>query len=223
MAEATPGTVAVLTGDIVGSTALPAGDLERVFTRLSSAHGIAAAWPLRIGPLGRFRGDGWQILVGEPGRALRLALFLRASLMAEDARFDTRVSVGIGPGAFSTADPSELDAAAFRLSGRGLDSMRRSERLAMVTEQAPRLLGPAIALCDAIAQRWTPAQCTVLGHALAPSPPLQKEIAAALGHRPQSVSEHLAGAAFGPVSALLSEVEQFWRVAAQQPETGLIA
>ena len=89
---------AVLTGDIVGSRRLTTDEwqsLAQVIDRLSVD---LSHWPEVPLPLARFRGDGWQLLVSDPRQALRVALYIRATLRAEvDARqLDTRVAIGVG-------------------------------------------------------------------------------------------------------------------------------
>jgi hypothetical protein len=129
---------------------------------IADAAGAAARWGDRSVRLARFRGDGWQWVAPEPRLAMRAALVIRASLRAEGRAFDTRISIGIGPG--SLPSYGELAAAsgpAFQLSGRGLDEMGRSRRLALAWAVPPACAGERralVALVDEIARRWTPAQ-----------------------------------------------------------------
>ncbi|MEO0959739.1 MAG: hypothetical protein AAFY66_14975 [Pseudomonadota bacterium] len=218
-ADATPHRIAVLTGDVVKSSALPATALDALFGALERGRRDAASWAGPIGKLSRYRGDGWQLVTDAPGAALRLGLFLRATLLAENTDFDTRISIGIGEGAFDAGDPGLLDGAAFQRSGRALEQMRRDERLLLAGPQDVALLPPAIALLDALCRRWTQAQCKVLRHALALPAPLQKDIASRLSVEPQTVSDHLARANFEPVAAFCAGVEEYWAgLQADQPD-----
>ena len=74
----------------------------------------------------RFRGDGWQMLLPEPGFALRLALRLTAELTARQIGLATRISIGLGgvdhPGGVTLSNAAGM---AFLRSGRGLDHMAR--------------------------------------------------------------------------------------------------
>ena len=64
-------TVCVLTGDIVASSALGRRRLDAVFEALAAAGAEVTDWAGGRGPE-RFRGDGWQLLIEDPGRALRM-------------------------------------------------------------------------------------------------------------------------------------------------------
>jgi hypothetical protein len=206
-----PDTLAVLTGDIVRSSALAQSGLDAAMAAIAEAAGAAARWGDRSARLARFRGDGWQWVAPEPRLAMRAALVIRASLRAEGRAFDTRISIGIGPG--SLPSDGELAAAsgpAFQLSGRGLDEMGRSRRLALAWAVPPACAGERralVALVDEIARRWTPAQARVLRAALQPEPPAQTELAAALGVAQQTVARHLRAAGAGALAGALDALE----------------
>ncbi|HKJ89198.1 MAG TPA: hypothetical protein VKA48_11915, partial [Gammaproteobacteria bacterium] len=91
---------AVLTGDLVRSSTLSADELQRVQDGLrTAARELAvASWAadsLVVGELDLFRGDSWQLLLRRPGPALRAALFLRSTLLAQGIA-DTRIAIGHG-------------------------------------------------------------------------------------------------------------------------------
>lgn len=156
---------AVLTGDLVDWSRLP------VDVRTSSIGHIRAAaealdeiWPgIVVGALDTFRGDGWQLVLGEPGRSLRASVFMRAALRMESPTtntLDTRVSIGIGRVESMVPERiSESFGEAFSLSGRGLDALS-GVRLAVAVEDGlvPRCdwVGQAVApVLDSVIQGWT--------------------------------------------------------------------
>ncbi|MBP7142347.1 MAG: hypothetical protein KBA71_10600 [Opitutaceae bacterium] len=163
---------AVITGDIVKSSRMSlsqrrwlASELKRASIAVRRVFGTIV--PL---PLDQFRGDGWQILVSQPARSLRVGLFLRAWLMAEapdPLHLDTRMAIGVGgvsllPGSRVSGGDGE----AFRRSGRALDRLREPRRLALVwpdtsvpAAEALTVLAPVL---DALAQDWTAVQARAL-------------------------------------------------------------
>jgi len=136
-----------------------------------------------------FRGDAWQTLISDPREALRVALFVRASLLARD-RTDTRISIGIGPvEQISKKRISLSTGEAFVLSGRALDEMTSYSRL---TVALPDKVGPLKSwmpvlgeLCDALIRGWTSRQAEMVRVALRLLGSSHEEIAGSL-QRPVS-------------------------------------
>lgn len=206
-----PPIYAVLTGDLVRSRRLKPDQLEQVRARLGEASQRVAAWRrgLCVGRLEFFRGDAWQLALARPGEALRVAVALRAALLA-DGQADTRVAIGVGPiehldrrrVSLSTGD-------AFVASGRGLDGLTELER--MTIEIAPSIeplgawLRVAAQLCDAHIDQWTARQAEIAGLALEPPFATHEQIAARLEPpvTQQAVSKSLHGARFHAVQAAI--------------------
>lgn len=210
--------VAVLTGDIAGSRRLS----RRVRTELPAAlRGIASTARERFAkavchPIDVFRGDSWQLLVREPSRSLRIALFMRANLRAafEETRVDTRVAIGVGTVDFvPETDISGGDGEAFRLSGRALDEMGRGFRMAVALspgfpKSTNRLLDAVAKLIDVQAASWTQRQAFAVGKALLGL--TQEEIGEAWMEHPisqQTVAQHLASAGWNAIDYALSVTE----------------
>jgi hypothetical protein len=203
-------TVCVLTGDIVGSSALGRRRLGAVFEALAAAGSEVMGWTGGRGPE-RFRGDGWQLLIEDPGRALRVALRMRAAVRAAVDRAETRIAVGFGA-VRSGATLADSAGPAFERAGRGLDGLRTHRKLVLVDafddgpEQA--LVDGLAATCDVLSQRWTARQADVFARACAPDAPTLKSIAGDLGVTPQTVQAHFSRGA-GP--ALIDAIEAFER------------
>ena len=189
---------AVLTGDIIRSARLSPQELEAAMAALAAGAAAMSGWEgARPARFSRYRGDGWQCLAPSPSQALRAILFLRASLKAIPGEADTRVSVGIGPGALPEAD--DLAAAsgpAFEASGRGLDKMPRTQQLAIHWSSPPAgaaVVGAVFALCDEISRLWTRRQAEVLIETLSPGEERQQALASHHGISQQAVAKRLSG------------------------------
>ncbi|MBA4323617.1 MAG: hypothetical protein C0426_00775 [Rhodobacter sp.] len=124
--------IAVLTGDLVASTRQPADRVDAAMQALRQSAGQVTAWqtPPYDTRFTRFRGDGWQIALTNPGLALRAAVVLQATLGARG--LESRMSIGIGPAeTLGTTDLSDAAGRAFELSGQGLDKMADTSRIAI--------------------------------------------------------------------------------------------
>lgn len=90
-------TWAVITGDIVRSSSLSSDELCDVRAQLVDAVADIRGWGRRIlrGRPDFFRGDAWQVLLSDPRRALRVALYVRSQLISIGLA-DTRLSIGLG-------------------------------------------------------------------------------------------------------------------------------
>lgn len=210
-------TVAVLTGDLVGSSLGSPASLDRAMAALERAVGQLAGWPVGIDPrFTRYRGDGWQVMVRQPAFGLRVALVLLASLRASDGSPASRVALGLGgmdhPGTDSLADAG---GSAFVASGRGLDLLRKQQRIAIVGEGVTPLHQGYAPLLNALVRRWSTEQAEAIMLALHPSTPTLAEIARRLGITPQAVNYRLASASGPEVKAALRN----WETQFLQDET----
>lgn len=167
--------LAVLTGDIVKSSALPEGGLAQVFDGLDAAAAAVAEWQDVAPRLTRARGDSWQAVCAAPF-ALRAALVFRAGVRMTGKDHDTRIGLATGAGTVTGADLSDADGPAFVASGRALDDMARTARLA--TDTAPVALQTALPLADHISSRWTVRQAQIALASLELPTPTQDTLAA---------------------------------------------
>jgi hypothetical protein len=210
------GTTAVLTGDLIGSTKAAPASLEHAIDLLADTAGAVAGWlpPGEDTRFTRYRGDGWQMVVAEPGLALRAVLLLSARLRAADLGLATRAAIGIGAveslGSGSLADAR---GPAFEASGRALDHMARTRRLAIEGEGVTALHRIVVDLLDERTERWTRQQAEAMQLAL----PLHKdeptlaEIAAPLGISAQAVNYRLSGAGAPAIRRSLRAWEDTFR------------
>ena len=193
---------AVLTGDIIKSSQLSSKQLEAVRSSLLTAVSRVRSWKRGLvrGKPEFFRGDAWQLLLADPALALRVAVFLRASLLAHGLA-DSRVAIGLGAVEEISRDSVSLSTGpAFVLSGKALDQMTRYSNMTIEVPKAAGALSDwlpvAAHLCDSLIGQWTRRQAEIVRAAANPSEPESEEIGQSL--RPavskQAVAKALSGA-----------------------------
>lgn len=147
--------IAVLTGDLVNSTQVTSPKAFRL--RLQSL--LEAVGNAYGGKAVTFRGDGFQVSLNDPRKAIECALYIRAGLIASSPaksdRWDARISVAIARAA--TNEDSYGDA--YIQSGRNLDDMAR-DNLHVYAEPQAFKIGVALAtvFVDDIIGGWTPSE-----------------------------------------------------------------
>lgn len=163
---------AVITGDVVGYTALSEDRRAGLLDALRHAHGqVRRHYTERVSTtLDVFRGDSWQFVMSAPDESLRAALLFRATMISRT--LDTRLAIGIGTVDFlPSAGVPTGDGEAFRISGKALDGMARDERMVVRAQGAIGSMDPAtldvlVALMDALVSTWTPGQAAAVAGAL---------------------------------------------------------
>lgn len=202
--------IAVLTGDIIGSTQMSSEELERAFDALSASAEVQAEWHGEDLHFTRQRGDGWQVRLARPELALRSALAFRAALRCEGKEFSTFMAVAEGEAGLILPgiDLNMSSELVFVKSGRLLDLLKERLDLGqMGSLQAPGLAA-SFALADHISQSWTPAQAAAILPMLAlGKPPSHSEVARGLGKSRQAVTKALEGAGSEAILIALTAVE----------------
>lgn len=185
-------SVAILTGDLIGSTgALP----ETVEATMR----LLATCAAEIGDdtrFTRYRGDGWQLRLEMPGDCLWACLYILARLRANGA-LPTRIAVGIGK-EYPTKgkDLSAAMGPAFTESGRALDQLKQGRTLALAGDGVDDFRRLAFAFADEYAARWSVEQAQAMALALSPVHPTQDAIATSLGITRQAVGSRLKAAGY---------------------------
>ena len=178
---------AILTGDLIGSTAADSAATETALALLAEVARRNGAARFT-----RFRGDGWQCATALP-LGPRLALRLACALTAARG-LQSRIAIGLGAveawgeGALL----SQSRGPALIASGRALDGMATGQLLALANGDSDPRDQALIRLWAALARRWSPEQAEALGLSLEGL--RQTEIAARLGISKQAVSLRLKGA-----------------------------
>jgi len=207
---------AVLTGDIIQSRFLSEADLDRVRDCLLSSVDAVRAWKRGLveGEAEFFRGDAWQMLLNRPALAMRVAVFLRASLLAE-GKADSRISIGLGRAENLSKHRVALSTGeAFVLSGNALDRMTRNSRMAVEVTKSIWPLSewlPIVAqLCDALINQWTGRQAEIIRIAAIPTGPTHEEIAQKLNPAisKQAVAKALRGANWHAIREAIHQFEE---------------
>ncbi len=214
--------VAVLTGDLVGSTAYryspeensPGQALDSLvdalrFVTLELLHGRVVGFDL-------FRGDSFQGIVYEPSSALSAALSIRMHLRSRSSltlphlpMLDARIAIGIGELDPSSGERvSEFDGSAFRRSGPLLDRMaNRDARLRISTpwENVTAELETELALLDSLVSKWSAEQAEAVTYSLLGMK--QMKIAEHLNVSQSAVAQRLGRAEMNAVKTLLSRYQ----------------
>jgi hypothetical protein len=190
--------VAILTGDLIGSTSARPGIVDGTMALIQHC-----ATQIE-GPTDftRFRGDGWQMRLVQPGDCLWACLLILARLRAQEGALGTRIAVGIGE-EYPT-DASDLSTAmgpAFTASGRALEQMKPDRLLTLDGPKgsidAFRKL--AFVIAGDLAGRWSVSQAEAMALKLdVDSPAGDREsndrIARQLGITRQAVDARLKAA-----------------------------
>jgi len=213
---------AVLTGDLVDSRALMADGLKSARDAVTTAFfEVNDAGASDGGAPEFFRGDSWQAFLGDAHLALRMALLVRAALVAGGLS-DSRIAIAIGP--VDRIDPTGVSLStgpAFTSSGAALDGMGRA-RLALVLmndaagdhsdSRLGALASAAIGLLDPYVTGWTSRQAEVARLYLGRPGLSQTDIAEQLGTTRQSVQDVVMAARLPTIVAFLIAMEAIdWR------------
>jgi hypothetical protein len=189
--------VAILTGDLIGSTEAPKDAVE-------TAMRIIRDCAFQLGErtdFTRFRGDGWQLRLVQPGDCLWACLLILARLRAHPGALGCRIAVGIGEEhPTGASDLSTAMGPAFTASGRALDRIKPDRLLAL--DGLPRV-DPfrqlAFTVAADLAGRWTTGQAEAMALKLDPETPADERlsneaIARQLGITRQAVDARLKAA-----------------------------
>lgn len=155
--------VAILTGDIVGSSKMDAEQrliLYKTFPLLSNLLKEKFPDDFKLN-ISNFRGDGWQAVVNTPQKAFEISLFIRTFIRYkfQAEKLDTRIAIGIGPVQFIPEDNvSAGDGPAYLLSGHLLESLSQNRMGIALFSSRDNLIRQSlenlVALLDLIISTW---------------------------------------------------------------------
>ena len=187
---------AVLTGDLIDSTAVEAARVDHTMATLAEAAKVIA--PETPSRFTRYRGDGWQIHLNRPGNALWAAVYLKAALKADPKCLDTRIAMGIGTveslGAVGLAG---ANGAAFVASGRSLDGMIAGQTLSLAGEKTDGIQRSLLAFVANTISGWSREQAEVMKLKRDLFDLSQQDIANELDISRQAVGARLQAAGYG--------------------------
>lgn len=186
--------IAVLTGDLVDSTAMPIKDYQRAVSIMKD---YLDTCQTRFNTQGEiYRGDSLQLIFKQPQHAIRAAIELRSLLFsAENTQqpLGITLSLGLGKQLVEGNTPSVSQGSAFTLSGRGLDNTT-SGHISLHHEGTAfyDALALATQFLDSVLYSHTQKQAKVLYHYLSMDFPTHTQLAKALNTSQQNVTKHLA-------------------------------
>ncbi len=169
--------VAVITGDIIGSTALRKGKQKDQFPLLvkECLNEVKKSEKKAIQqPFEMFRGDSFQGIVTDVKRSMIVALKIKAGLIMRSGelnrgKLDARISIGIGRINYQAKAVKESDGVAFHLSGKQLDEMKiKNNTLSIISDndKANQHLEVLSVLVGLVTKRWTAQQAEVMYYLL---------------------------------------------------------
>lgn len=204
--------VAVLTGDLVKSRQSDPASIERAMQVLGRSAATLTDICDADTRFTRFRGDGWQLVLGSVRVVLRASLLLVADLRANDIGIETRISAGIGHyDSLGTANLSDATGSAFFVSGNHLDAAPKRKRL-LVAGGRSRDQNWQAAIFDLVDHQvssWSRPQAEAVAMALRHGQMTQQDIADQLDITRQAVQLRLATAGYSALETALTAFEHF--------------
>jgi len=198
-------TKAVITGDIIGSTKAGPARTDRAIAVLAETAHEISNWLHHDTRFTRFRGDGWQIyFAGQPGLVFRASLLLAARLRAADIGLATRIAAGIG--AVERLGDTGLSGAsgeAFEMSGRTLDNMDRTRRIAIDGPGVTPWHEAGFEIADWMIRRWSREQAEAVALTLLNDGVAMAELAARIGVSRQAFEARLSSSGFRALDTAL--------------------
>lgn len=202
--------VAVLTGDVVASRKAGTDATDQAFRILAKTASELSEIADADTRFTRFRGDGWQLILGRAGWVLRACLMITADLRASGLGIETRISAGLGRyDTFGTANLSDATGPAFVISGHHLDLAPKRRRLLVAGGRTSDQLWQS-AVFDLIEHQtagWTASQAETVAIKLRTGHLTHAEIADRLAISRQAVQIRLAGAGYSALESALAAFE----------------
>tara|TARA_R110001632_G_scaffold196876_4_gene319023 strand:- start:1110 stop:1733 length:624 start_codon:yes stop_codon:yes gene_type:complete len=186
--------IAVLTGDLVDSTAMSRKDYQLAVTLIED---YITACQKRFNARGElYRGDGIQLIFCQPQHAMRGVIELKSLLFSAthtQKPIGITLSIGLGDQLIEGSKPSVSQGSAFTLSGRGLDTTP-SGHVSLHHEGGDfyEALVLATQFLDHLLNSHTQMQARVLYHYLKAGFPTHSQLADVLGTSQQNVTKHLS-------------------------------
>jgi len=213
-------TMAVITGDLINSSAFSQNTIQAIIQRLTNEfEAIRQEKEDDVITFTLFRGDSFQGIVESPSRALQIALRIKALINSyndsgEEAGntvpvSDVRISIGIGEASYDANAINVSNGEAFQLSGRTLDTMK-SEQLKMALTTPNANINDEFRVhmkfLDNITDRWSMASAEVVYFLL--NNLKEKQIANRLNRSQAAINHRKKAAGWDEIRLLLKRFEQ---------------
>lgn len=190
----------MITGDIIHSTASSAWlkPLKELFEQVGPGPQV---WQI-------YRGDSFQLEVGDPHQALKTALLIKAGVKCHKP-LDVRMAIGIGSRNGPAEKVTEAQGEAFVHSGQAFEKLKR-HRLALRSPWAEidRQVNICLELALLTMDHWTPHSAEVVKLALQNPGSTQAQWAEKLGITQGNVSARLKRAGYGPITKMEKHYRQ---------------
>ena len=194
---------AVLTGDIVNSTKLGPEDEKLLLKKL---HQILEPHTFEF-----YRGDSFQVYLGDHSAALETALLCRTAAIginpeASPTISDVRISIGIGSVVHPVRDLSSAKGEAFLLSGRALDNLEKTQGRLVISVEKNSLANLAFAgmanYINSIYRQMTAKQAEVILELLKGQ--TQQQVADKLKRSKSTISQHVTAGRWDEIEDILT-------------------
>jgi hypothetical protein len=188
--------IAVITGDIINSRALPDEWMNALKSALENLFDKKAHWEI-------FRGDSFQIEL-KVNDALLNAIYIKA-WMKTVKNADVRLSIGIGKKGKPTEKVTEANGEAYINSGEAFDLLKINKVNMVVKTPSAKFdadINLNLRLALIAMDGWGPITAEVVKHALENQNAKQDKLAKIAGKSQSSVSEALKRAHFTEIMEL---------------------
>lgn len=190
--------IAVITGDIVHSRALPADRwMNPLKTALQRMGRTPGDWEI-------FRGDSFQVKIAEAAKAFEQAVYIKACLKTLK-KIDVRMAIGIGDIDYAAERISESNGSAFSFSGSRYERLKKDKQLLAIQSAWPEFdeeMNLYFKLGLIAMNAWTPKSAEVVKLVLEHPDASQQALGEKLHIRQHAVSKRLKTAYFHEIREL---------------------
>ncbi|MBS9402194.1 hypothetical protein KG088_00945 [Halomonas sp. TRM85114] len=200
--------IAVLTGDVIDSRKV--NDGTQLYKVLDAT--LAALAERHLGRGQRYRGDGFQLVLADAGKAMKAAIQLRAALIRHSEpkqRWDARIAIAVGEDDWQAAQAiTDADGEVFVRSGQALDAMD-TQHLALSLPEVEHddCLSLVTRFVDDLVDGWSRYSAEIVNLSLQQSA-TQQVLAEQLGIRQPSVHKRLRAARWALLADTLACFEK---------------
>ncbi len=190
-------TVAIVTGDIIGSRKSDATEWLKSLKNILSKKGKSPkVWEI-------FRGDMFQLEV-KPEEGLQTALEIKARIK-QNKNLDVRLAIGIGKQQFKARRISESNGEAYTNSGHCFENLKK-RRIAIKTpwEEFDKNWNLNLRLLSLTIDNWTPTNAKIIEVAISNSNLTQKNLAKKLKRSQSTINASLSRAGYNEITLMQS-------------------
>ena len=192
---------AVLTGDVIKSSSVPAKEwLTALKNALNTFGKSPAVWEI-------FRGDSFQLLLGQPQRSLYAALVIKASLKQIDENLDARIAIGFGEVDYLADQISQSNGPAFVSTGMLFDNLSKK---AFAVEYSDDI-SIMVDMAQLVINNWTSLEAETFLAKLKQPTINQIQLAAVLNTTQSRVSERLKRSGYEEIQRCVVYFESNYR------------